>query len=441
MTPSSLLLKLLAVWSGLALVLAALRIGEMPIEFLSSVWLYSGIALGLVAVVDALSFGPGKQLHITRTVPGSLALGVATKIKLYLVNHSHRTLQFTLAEAPNAKLTVDQLPTSLALKPSETCHVNYTLTPIGRGDVTLDQLYIRYRSRWSLWRFRVKAAEVASAKIYPNFSPIAFIASLGLEQQIQQLGIHLAQRRGEGMEFKQLREFVEGDALRQIDWKAMARYRKPISREYQDERNQDIFFLLDCGRRLRHKDGDLSHFDHALNAILLTSYIAINQGDSAGLCSFAGAERWLSPVNGVTGVNQILNLLYDLESTTQNSDFLQLAENFASRHRRRSLVIIVSNIREEDSDDLIRATRLLAKTHVVMVASLREQILDDSLKKPVNSFSDALNYSASHDFMASRRQLMRQLTSAGVVVVDALPDQLHIKLVDEYLRLKRSHRL
>ncbi|WP_317929431.1 DUF58 domain-containing protein [Halioxenophilus sp. WMMB6] len=401
-----------------------------------------GILLTIAALIDAFRPGPlNQKLSIERELPGSLGLGVNCKARAVLHNQLPRELTLILAEAPSDKLNIKQLPVKLRLKPNQKSEVLYSVIPTDRGVETLQEFIVRVDSPWLLWQHKIRIGNHSTVKIYPNFSPIAHIAALGVEQHVRQLGIHLSQRRGEGMEFKQLREFIEGDALRQIDWKTTARQRKPISREYQDERNQEIFFLLDCGRRLRHKDGELSHFDHALNAILLTAYIAIRQGDSAGFASFAGQERWLSPVKGSMGVNRLLNLLFDLQSTLENSDFLQVAEKFQARHRRRSLVIIVSNIREEDSEDLIKATRLLSKSHVVMVASLREHLLDETLNRPATNFSDSLAYAATHQFMAERQQVLHKLVNAGVVVVDSLPEQLHIRLVNEYFRLKRSHRL
>ena len=102
------------------------------------------------------------------------------------------------------------------------------------------------------------------------------------------VGAHLRRRRGEGTEFQQLREYRLGDSLRQIDWKATQRARKLISRDYQDERNQQVMLLVDTGRRMLARDDGLSHFDHVLNAALLVAYIALRQGDVVGLLAAAG---------------------------------------------------------------------------------------------------------------------------------------------------------
>lgn len=442
MRPGTALLALTGLWLVGAIVLVVLRLSD--IEGASGQWLWwsAGALLFTVALVDALRPGPLRRIGVDRQLPGTLALGVATPVALTISNPLRRPLTLLVAEAPAAGLSIEGLPVTIKLLPDTERSFQYHLTPVRRGDSQLQALVVRVDSRWHLWQFRIRLGEPMALKVFPNFTPIAYFADMGMEQRLRQMGINQVLARGEGLEFKQLREFVEGDALRQVDWKASARRRKPISREYQDERDQDIFFLVDCGRRLRHRDDDLlSHFDHALNTVLLTAYIALRQGDAVGLCSFAGSERWLNPVKGKAAISILLNTVYNLQSTSLNSDFVDVAEAFANRRRKRALVVIVSDIREEDAGDLLTATRMLGQQHVVMVASLREEIIDQLIERPVREFEQALAYASAHRYASERARVIRRLRANGVVVVDSAPQQLHVQLANEYLRLKRSHRL
>lgn len=441
MRPSVFLLWLITAWCALALLIALFNTFAQPPGFLTPLWVMSGAVLLIIAGVDVLRGGPSEKLDVVRTLPHSLALGAATQVSLALTNQLQRRLHITLAEPPCNKIDHHDFSIKADLNPLEKKQFGYSILPIKRGDARLTQIAIRIDTPWRLWQHCVRAGNENEIKIYPNFSPISQMAQLGVEQHIRRLGVHLVQRRGDGMEFKQLRDFVEGDALRQIDWKVTARYNKPISREYQDERNQEVFFLLDCGRRLRHEDSGLSHFDYALNALLLTSYIALRQGDSVGFTSFAGDKRWLAPVSGQVGTHRLLEKLYDLNCTKENSDYLAAAQAFLKRQRRRSLVILVTNLRTEDIDDIVCATRLMAKQHIVMVASLKENVLDDNINKPVTSFSDALNYTASHILLSERQAIAKKLTAQGVLFVDTPPEMLSLNLVSEYIKVKRSGRL
>lgn len=445
MRPSYKLLQLLVGWTCLAFTLLLLRrvlsLSDASMAPLNGLWWGLG-GVGLLACLyDARRPQHLHTIEVKRKLPASLALGVRSMVQLEIRNPLHNSLRITLHEDYPAAVEVRHLPVEVTLTAQTSKTLEYPLTPIRRGDARFGRSYLRINSRWGLWQRLVIVGKATPIRIYPNFAPIAHFATLGMEANIHQLGIHLAQRRGAGSEFHQLREFRVGDALRQIDWKASARQHKPISREYQDERDQAVVFLLDCGRRLRAKDDALSHFDHALNALLLTAYVALRQGDAVGFMSFAGVQRWLRPIKGQTGIHTLLNRLYDVHSSTESSDFLQAAQHLMNRHRKRSLVVMISNVREEDGEDLLAATRLLGRQHVVMVASLRENFLDQTLARDVLNFNDALRYCGVMQFMQQRQQLLQRLRAAGVMMVDATPQQLHMNLVNEYLKMKRSGRL
>jgi uncharacterized protein (DUF58 family) len=247
------------------------------------------------------------------------------------------------------------------------------------------------------------------------------------------------QRRGLGLEFHQLREFREGDSLRQIDWKATARQRTPIAREYQDERDQQIIFMLDCGRRMRSQDGELAHFDHALNACLLLSYIALRQGDAVGLSTFASDRpHYLAPVKGTGQLNVLLNTVYDLDSTQRPADYQAAATQLLARQKRRALVVLVTNLRDEDDEELLTAVKRLSKLHRVLVASLREDLLDNLRHTPVQTLPEALTYCGTVDYLNDRAQLHERLKAHGVLVVDARPQELGAELVTRYLGWKKA---
>jgi uncharacterized protein (DUF58 family) len=240
------------------------------------------------------------------------------------------------------------------------------------------------------------------------------------------------------MEFHQLREYREGDSLRQIDWKATARMRRPISRDYQDERDQQIVFLLDCGRRMRARDGDLSHFDHTLTAILLTAYVALREGDAAGLLTFAGEERWLPPRKTGAGLDAFLQTLYDLQPATGATDYLAAARAFMTRVRKRSLVVLVTNLRDEEDETLLPALQLLRARHLVLLANLRERALEQALEEPVRDFDDALLHGAVHEYLDQRQRSFERIHAQGILSLDVLPMQLPVTLVNRYLALKRG---
>jgi len=440
--PSTKLLKFVGGWALLALLLSALRIRDgleaTWIADATALWWSLGLIILVMSIIDLRRQRDLSGINIHRSLPDTLALGVHKRVQISIDNPYPYTLIGSFTELYPDALQAPRLPLDLTLKPDAQMQLTYPVLPIRRGACEFIGSQLRLDSSWQLWQRLITINEVQQIKVYPNFSPIVRNSIAGIESQQASTGDHSMRKRGEGMEFHQLREFRPGDAIRQIDWKASSRYRKPISRDYQDERDQDVLFLLDCGRRLHHRDGQLSHFDYSLNALLLTAFVALKQGDAAGLMSFAGDPRWLSPIKGRASINTLLNQLYDLHSSTQTSDFLEAAKNLTSRYRKRSLIIIISNIRDEDSEDLLAATRLLTKRHVVVIANMQEDFLSQTLNEPVQSFNQALNYCSTNTYMRERKKLHSHLQKSGVILVDALPSQLHTKLAHEYLRIKRS---
>jgi uncharacterized protein (DUF58 family) len=154
---------------------------------------------------------------------------------------------------------------------------------------------------------------------------------------------------------------------------------KAILREYQEERDQQVMFLLDCGRRMRTAEGGRAEFEAVLDAVLLTAQAALRQGDLVGLMTFSGARRWLAPRKGMTQQHALLNALYDLESSAEAPDSTSAARDLTLRVRKRSLVVLVSNVRDEDADERGACLELLASRHLVLLASLRERALASTL--------------------------------------------------------------
>ena len=442
MKPSSLLIRILLIATGCALAVSAARIWlPTAAGLLSSAW---WLGMGTLALAALLDFATGRRtdgLDGRRSLPGNLALGVEQDIGLSLRNHGLRPLRLLVSDQLPTQLRSADLPLQVQLNPGQEIHANYTATPVHRGLAAFGRIEVLASSPWQLWQCRVLLGEPQDAKVYPNFLGISSLQALSTEQSLRYLGVHQQQRRGEGLDFRQLREFRQGDSQRQVDWRASARMQKLISREYQDERDQEIIFLLDCGRRMRTRDGDLSHFDHALNALLLSAYVAIRQGDAVGLQCFAGSHSRLPPVKGEGGINLLLNHVYDLHSGTAHSDYTAAAEQLLARQQRRALVILLTNVRDEDNEDLTAAVQQLSRHHLVMVACLRERALDELLEKPVGDFDDALLNGAGRDLVARRERLLQQLRARNTILADALPSQMHMSLVETYWQLKRSGRL
>ncbi|MEG2389436.1 MAG: DUF58 domain-containing protein, partial [Pseudomonas sp.] len=309
MKPSKLLLSWVAVLLAIAIVLGtlqALQI-ELPASLLSINW---GLLLALLALatLDAVRLKRLPTVRIKRQMPGSLALGRWGEVQLKVEHDFAEPLNIQIFDHVPDGLSFENLPLNVALQPGQHSQISYRLRPLKRGHFSFEQCETSLPSPLGLWSGKRLLSVIDNTRVYPDFARLYGGQLLAVDNWLSQLGVRQRQRRGQGLEFHQLREFREGDSLRQIDWKATARQRTPIAREYQDERDQQIIFMLDCGRRMRSQDDELSHFDHALNACLLLSYVALRQGDAVGLSTFASDQpRYVAPVKGNGQLNVLLN--------------------------------------------------------------------------------------------------------------------------------------
>jgi uncharacterized protein (DUF58 family) len=314
--------------------------------------------------------------------------------------------------------------------------MSYRIKPRQRGDGDFPGTDLILHSPFGLWQRKRFVALPDRVRVFPNFREISRYTLLAIDNHLSQMGIRRRQRRGEGSDFHQLREYRTGDSLRQIDWRASSRYHRLISKEYQDERDQQLVFLLDCGRHMRHKDSLGAHLDHALNAMLLLSYVAQQQGDAVGFLTFGGSARWQPPQKGGDLIRRLLERTYDLSPGLEAADYLEVARRLMPLQRRRSLVIILTNSRDEDHEELVHAVKLLGRRHLVVIAQLREASLDAALREPVRDVEAALRFQGVIDYLDSRRQGFDALRHHGVLLLDTLPVELPINLVNSYLDIK-----
>jgi uncharacterized protein (DUF58 family) len=404
-------------------------------------WLIACALAIVMTLADAVAAWTLPSPLGSRLIPGSLALGVEHEVSLHITNGSTRSVHLEVHDHYPQGADVSGQQQAATVASAGWAQIAYRLRPVLRGDLQFGRIEIRLASPLRWWQSKRAIGEAQQVRVYPNFAELTRFAILATDHRLSQIGLLQRRRRGEGLDFHQLREYREGDSPRQIDWKASSRMARLISREYQDERDQQVVLMLDCGRRMAAKDDQLSHFDHTVNAALLLAYVSLRQGDAVGMLTMSGEPRWMAPRKSRATVNSILNGVYDLHPTLSPTDYYQAAVNLMERTRKRSLVVMLSNLRDEDDEALTPALRLLQSRHLVLFASLRENILSRALATRVDTFERAITHAATADYLRSRELIFRGLERAGAVCVDVEPERLPIALVNSYMDIKRSGRL
>jgi uncharacterized protein (DUF58 family) len=423
-------------------------IAGAPIDIVG--WLSGALLLVLLAlsVVDYLTSRTAwrqSQVRMTRGLPAAFALGARRWVPLAFEIEDSHDWRGQVYDHIEPTFNFKGLPAPLLLTQGKRVEVAYEVTPTRRGEARFAPAQLRLRSRWGLCELIELLGADEVRRVYPDFAQVARYAWLAGDRRLQEIGIKTYQQRGEGTDFNQLAEYRYGDPVRHIDWKATLRLGKPIIREFQDERDQCILLLIDCGRRLRADDRGSSvgtaHFDQVLNAVMLLSYVALHEGDAVGALTFGtppAMVKSFAPAKGVHTLNALMGELYGVQPTPTHSDYVSAALDLLKRYRKRALVIVITNFRDEDSSELGYALRLLRSRHLVMLASLRERIVGELISQPLAGSEAVLDVASAHLYEQSRRDAFNKLAILGPLTIDAEPDQLGVQLVNRYHAVKRA---
>jgi uncharacterized protein (DUF58 family) len=439
---------LIAVLAVAAAVLAALRLTQVPPAVITLSAASFGLVLLALLVLDArLSWSSWLQspLTLTRRLPHAFAVGSAVGVQVSLANPGPATRRGRYFEFADPSLSMPAMPLRFSVRPGERQTLEFSLTPTARGVKSFEAGQLRLRSILGLLDCNLRIGERESRRVFPDFKRQASLAWIATDRRLAELGIKNIRRRGQGMDFDQLTEYRAGDPVRNIDWKATLKHQHPIVRAFQDERDQSVLFMLDCGRRMRADDTQsgigASHFDQSLDALMLLTFVALASGDAVGALTFgtaAGQEKRFAPRKGRQTLNALMAALGDVEPSPIFSDYLEAAADVVRRQRKRGLVVLITNCREEDSVELLNALRLLRSRHVVVVANLREQIVGALAAQPLSRPESVFEVAAALDYEQRRRDMLRRLAAGGAVLIDCEPRSLGVELVKRYTVLKRT---
>ncbi len=397
----------------------------------------------MVALADLcwLAFLPRPEVR--RILPSRLAQGVAGNAQLLLKHGGARVLRATIYDAAPAEITSSPMPWIAEVPPAATLECNYTLHATQRGNFHFGGVRLRWDSPLRLWHRYALAPteELSQLRVYPNYEPIIRQTLLAVAHQTNIDGIQSRRVAGASRDFHALRDFQEGDSLSKVHWGATSRMQKLITREYRQERNQNVIVAIDCGRRMRAMEDGVPQLDHALNAMLLLSYLALKQGDHVGVLGFGKEQRWLAPKRGSHIITEILEHVADYQSSEVTTDFSQAASYLFARQKQRALIIILTNLRTEDHTELLPAVQLLRSRHLVVIASLRDLALSDAVQHEPTNFRTSISHSAAQLQLLEREGSLFELKAAGADVIDTSAAALPFALAQNYSEIKRRGRL
>jgi uncharacterized protein (DUF58 family) len=424
-----------------AVVLTAL--GVVPVLLLPVSFTVIGWALLVVVVctVDVWLAASPRLLALRRTVPASVRLTDSTRSTLTLTNLSGRRMRALVRDAwqPSAGATSNRHP--IDLPDGESCRVTTPLRPTRRGDRLADIVTIRSFGPMRMAARQVSVPVPGRLRVLPEFASRRHLPSR-LARLRELDGRTAVQVRGAGTEFDSLREYVIGDDVRSIDWRATARRSEVVVRTWRPERDRRVMIVLDSGRLAAGRIGDLPRIDASIEAALLLSALASRAGDRVDLIAYD--RRIRSQVSGVAGpriLPALADALAPVDPALIETDWPGIVGAVQHRLSQRALVVLLTALEPAAVESgLLPVVGPLAHDHTVILASVADPEVA-ALRSGRGSAAEAFAAAAAERTDLERAAVAIRLRQRGVEVVHALPDDLAPRLADTYLALKAAGRL
>lgn len=426
-------------WRAVALV----ALGVVPVLLVPATAVVLGwtLLVVLLCALDVALAASPRAVAISRSVPGSVRLTERTRSTLTLTNRSGRRLRGLVRDAwqPSAGATGNRHP--LDLPDGESTRVVTTLVPTRRGDRRADRVTLRSFGPLRLAARQVSLVLPGRLRVLPEFASRRHLPSR-LARLRELDGRTAVQVRGAGTEFDSLREYVIGDDVRSIDWRATARRSEVVVRTWRPERDRRVMIVVDTSRTSAARIGDLPRIDASFEAALLLSALASRAGDRVDLIAYD--RRIRAQVAGASGPRLLPSLadaLAPVEPALVETDWPGVVAAVQQRLSQRALVVLLTSLEPAAVESgLLPVVGPLAHDHTVVLASVADPEVA-ALRAGRTTSAEVFDAAAAERTELERAAVTVRLRQRGVEVVDALPDQLAPQLADTYLALKAAGRL
>lgn len=422
------------------LTLGLLAVPTMVAGFIEGVWPLVLLLDVVVIALGLLDFLSARRttLQAWRELPPRLQVGVANRVTLHVVNPGRRALRVALKDDAPDEFSVDREVSTLPVSAKSRAKLHYVATPDKRGRFEFGDLNVRVLGPLGLaWHERRVSAAVA-VSVYPDMRGASRLLLSDAALDFVNLGLRQLRRDGRGSEFARLRDYAQGDSVRDVDWKATARRSRPVTRVMESERSQTVLIGVDAGRSMAARVDGLTKLDHAVNAALFLAFVAVKNGDRVGLVVFAdGVKSYLAPAAGRLQYRKIVDALYTAKTNLTYVDYLALFKELNVRLVKRSLLCVFTDFIDEDqAATMVDPLRRLAKRHVPLCLSVKDAALARLLETPPPDAELAYQHAVASELLMEREAMKRKVSQDGVTVVDVEANELGLAAVNKYLEIK-----
>ncbi len=324
------------------------------------------------------------------------------------------------------------------ITPKSILDFEYSLRPVQRGEYSFGNLYIYTMTRIGFVKRRYSFDKSAMVKVYPSFIQMKKYDFLAIDNKLTQIGLKKIRRIGHTMEFEQVKEYVTGDDIRTINWKATAKHGNLMINQYQDEKSQPIYSIIDASRVMKMPFNGLSLLDYAINSTLAFSNIALKKHDKVGMLSFSNTVNdFLPSSRKKTYINTISETLYNVKTQFLDADFGLLYVHTKRKITHRSLLLLYTNFEHLSSlKRQLPYLQALAKKHVLVVIFFQNTQLDELINQKAEDIQTIYDQTIAQQFAYDKKVMVKELQKYGIQTVLTTPENLTVNTINKYLEIK-----
>lgn len=397
------------------------------------------LCLVALTVLDTiLLFFAKKGINANRNLPEKFSNGDQNNIDLTIENFYTFPVNINIIDEIPEQFQVRNFNITRTLKPTSTTKLQYQLRPVERGEYHFGKLNIYATSFFGLIARRFAFSDQQMVPNYPSFIQLKKYNLIAFSNNLLQYGIKKVRRLGHTMEFEQIKDYVLGDDLRTINWKATAKRSSLMVNQFQDEKSQPVYSVIDKGRVMKMPFNQLTLLDYAINASLVISNVALKKHDKAGIFTFSKkVENRVVAQKRTSQMNLILEALYNVNTDFFESDYSRLYADIKRNITHRSLILLYTNF--ETLDSLHRQLPYLkgiAKSHLLVIIFFKNTELNQFIKTPAQTIQDTYDKVIAEKFAFEKRLIVNELKKYGIASILTTPDNLTLDTINKYLEIK-----
>lgn len=404
----------------------------------NATWYVLVLFLGFFVIDAIILFSSKNGIEAERILPEKFSNGDQNPVVVSINNY------YTF---PVFAKIIDEIPEQFQernfqiirkIKTTSTDDFQYFLRPVTRGEYRFGNLNIYISSPLKLVSKRYTFNKDAMVAVYPSFIQLRKYDLIAFSNNLMQYGVKKIRRIGHTMEFEQIKEYVQGDDIRTLNWKATAKKNALMVNQFQDEKSQNIYMLIDKGRTMKMPFDEMSLLDYSINATLVLSNVILKKHDKAGMFSFSKkVENRVVAEKRSSQMQKIMEALYAVKTDFFESDYSRLYAEVKKNINQRSLIILYTNF--ETLDGLYRQLPYLkgiAKNHLLVVVFFENTELYKITQTNAETIQQVYDKAIAEKFIFEKKLIAQELKKYGIYSVLTQPENLTLDTINKYLEIK-----